>query len=350
MIIGAALATIGFGGFLGAKFKRIYLDPWPNDDIRDSVFMRMTASNVKPFDVCQFMRDNELSGKMFNYWTEGGALAFGQCPDPKTGKIPLQLFMDGRAQAAYDHSNFQLWRYLYAGGPGVNDARRAGRYIKPGSAEMKEVGEFLNEEMKKRDIWVFVLPTSQFRPDSDPIKVNYFPLALSEHPEWVLVYMDDHQQMYVNQTMKKGKELLNKVLNKKAKFPTEYSEYLTLSRLYMRMGGAKSLEGFELGKKAFEVDQTQAAMIQISFEAGRYPHLSRRGVKYITDYVDDFVKNKKAKSKEGGYAKKLEAAYIGASYLSKVYEKTDAKKANEYLQLTANFTDERKQIAHNYKW
>ena len=361
VIIGAALVTLGLGGFWGAKFKRIYLDPWPNDNIRDSVFMRMTASNVKPFDVTQFMRDNELNGNMFNYWTEGGALAFGQKPDPETGRTPLQLFMDGRAQAAYSHEDFQRWRYLYAGGAVKtkdgriipNDERRANRLIKNGSNDMKLIGEYLNTEMKKRDIWVFVLPTSQFRPATDKrfyYKVNYFPLALSAHPEWVLVYMDGHQQMYVNQTMKKGKKLLNKVLNKKAKFPTEYSEYLTLSRLYMRMGGAKSLEGFKLGKKAFEIDQTQAAMIQISFEAGRYPHLSRQSVKYITDYIDDFIKNKEAKSKEGGYAKKLEAAYIGANYLSRLYEKKDAKKSKEYLQLTANFTEERKQIARDYKW
>jgi hypothetical protein len=163
--------------------------------------------------------------------------------------------------------------------------------------------------------------------------------------------MDEHQRMYVNRTMKKGKDLLTKVLNKKAKFPTEYSKNLTLSRLNMRMGSRNALNGYEYGKKAFEIDQTQAAMIQISFETNRYKSLlSRRAAKYVEAYVEDFKKNRAAKSKEGGYAKKLEAAYIGASYLSRVYEKKDAKKSKEYLQLTANFTEERKQIARDYKW
>ena len=98
-----------------------------DDDERTSIFMRMTASNVKPFDVCQFMRDNKVSGKMFNYWTEGGALAFGQEPDPETGKTPLQLFMDGRAQAAYGYAKFDLWQRWYAGGNLAGPIRGANR-------------------------------------------------------------------------------------------------------------------------------------------------------------------------------------------------------------------------------
>ncbi len=77
----------------------------------------MTASYAKPFEACEFMRLNKLSGIMFNYWTEGGFIAWGQEPDPETGRIPLQLFMDGRAQAAYDVSVFDLWSDIFSGGP-----------------------------------------------------------------------------------------------------------------------------------------------------------------------------------------------------------------------------------------
>ena len=109
--------VLGCGVFWGWKFKNVYLDPWPEDPQYNSVFMRMTASNVKPMDICRFINDNHLTGRMFNYWTEGGAIAFGQKPDPVTGDIPLKLFMDGRAQAAYNHDTFQLWQYIYYGGP-----------------------------------------------------------------------------------------------------------------------------------------------------------------------------------------------------------------------------------------
>ena len=80
------------------RFNTVYLDYWPADAKFTSVFMRMTASDAKPFAACEFIRKNKLSGKMFNYWTEGGFIAWGQDPDPKTGRIPLQLFMDGRAR------------------------------------------------------------------------------------------------------------------------------------------------------------------------------------------------------------------------------------------------------------
>lgn len=352
VIIFAAVVTLAFGTVWGAKFKKIYIDPWPNDSVRDSMFMRMTASNVKPFEICQFMRDNELSGNMFNYWTEGGALAFGQTPDPETGKTPLQLFMDGRAQAAYDHSNFMLWRYLYGGGTGANKARRQKRTLKPGSDELKAIGDFLNKEMKKRDIWVFALPTSQFRPNNDPRKVNYFPIALSSHPDWVLVYMDDDQQMYVNQKMEKGKNLITKVLGGKAKYPNEYSKNLTLSRLYLRMQGSKAvLEGFEYGKKAFEISQTQAAMSLIAYEsARRSPQLQKQAVVYVEKFIQDFIKNNPVFSDKGGYAKKLEAAYVGTNFLSQAYAKSDAKKAKQYSNYSKEFVKERTEIAMEYKW
>ncbi|HUT62644.1 MAG TPA: hypothetical protein VMZ04_01685, partial [Anaerolineae bacterium] len=102
----AAVAVIGFGTWWTHKFKYIYLDPWPTSYKYTSVFMRMTASHVKPFDACSFIRNNKLKGNMFNYWTEGGFIAYGQEPDSATGKTPLQLFMDGRAQAAYEHDSF----------------------------------------------------------------------------------------------------------------------------------------------------------------------------------------------------------------------------------------------------
>ena len=93
--------------------------------------MRMTASDAKPFAACEFIRRNKLSGKMFNYWTEGGFIAWGQDPDPETGRIPLQLFMDGRAQAAYDVNAFDLWTDIMSGGPAATPALLAAQAAGP---------------------------------------------------------------------------------------------------------------------------------------------------------------------------------------------------------------------------
>ena len=62
-LIVAAVAVDLFSGIgWGMKFKRVYLDAWPTDTKLNSVFMRMTASDAKPFYACRFIRDNELEG------------------------------------------------------------------------------------------------------------------------------------------------------------------------------------------------------------------------------------------------------------------------------------------------
>ena len=306
---------------------------------------------------------------MFNYWTEGGALAFGQTPDPETGRTPLQLFQDGRAQAAYSHEDFQRWRQLYSGvliekddsglipvkvrrvAELINKARRANRLIKVGSEDMKLIAENLNKEMKKRDIWVFVLPSSQFRPDNNPGKVNYFPLAMSAHPEWVLVYMDDHQQMYVNKTMKKGKELYNKVLKKQAKFPNEYSENLTLSMVNLSIKPATVkhvIDGFNYAKKAFNISASGSSMSQIT-RAGGYGPVRKRAIIFAEKYIQDFITNKEKMSEEGGYAMRLDAARVGLFFLTRNYSKSNPKKAKEYSEYSTQFREERGKIAREYK-
>ncbi|MHC4221959.1 MAG: hypothetical protein ACYST9_06015, partial [Planctomycetota bacterium] len=99
-IVLGVFAVVGFGSWWGLKFKRIYIDACMSGGELTSVFMRMTASHEKPFYAGNFIRENKLAGKMFNAWTEGGFIALSQEPDPETGRTPLQLFMDGRAQAA----------------------------------------------------------------------------------------------------------------------------------------------------------------------------------------------------------------------------------------------------------
>ncbi|GAI95254.1 unnamed protein product, partial [marine sediment metagenome] len=158
--LAGAAAVLIFGSWWTLKFKRIYLDPWPTDSKLTSVFMRMTASDAKPFYACKFIKDNKLEGKMFNYWTEGGFIAWGQQPDPNTGKTPLQLFMDGRAQAAYDRKAYEVWSEIMFGGPLVQIARLRGHKLE--DADYVEIGKWITERLKKRNVWVILMPAGQF--------------------------------------------------------------------------------------------------------------------------------------------------------------------------------------------
>ena len=348
----AGIIVLSFGFVWGAKYKRIYLDPWPNDDIRDSVFMRMTASNLKPFDVSTFIRANKLSGRMFNYWTEGGAMAFGQQPDAETGKTPLQLFMDGRAQAAYNHDKFMEWRTIYSGGDSNSTAAKVKRTGKIANKdEMRKIGDELTEIMKKDDIWVFVLPANEFSPKKNPRLNSYYPLALSRHPEWVIGYADNYQMLYVNVKMAKGEALYKKLWNRQLKFPTEMSENYTLAKHYLRSESTKiRREGFEMAKKAFELDESRGPIAQIGYEAGRWPELRKEAIEYIVAYVTKFTNNKEELSTQGGYIKKLEAARVGSEYLSMVYKKANPKLSAMYNRMQNEMLKERKAVVVAATW
>ena len=226
-IAAASVFIVICGTVWAAKFKKIYLDPWPADAKRDSVFMRMTASNIKPFDACKFIRENNLSGTVFNYWTEGGAVAFGQYPDPKTGKTPLQLFMDGRAQAAYNHDTFELWQKIKFGGPSFENAvKKHGSIGKAqknlNNEERVGIGKWLDKQLKNHQVWVVLMPTTEMN--------SAFIQGLQKTPNWTTAYMDDDQHLFIDTNTEEGKQLRQKILDETAIFPNDYSKYVTIAQ------------------------------------------------------------------------------------------------------------------------
>nr|MBC8379559.1 hypothetical protein [Planctomycetota bacterium] len=181
----------------GAKYKRVYLDPWPTDNQYNTVFMRMTASHLKPIEVCQFIRHNEISGKVFNYWTEGGAVALGQDPDGKTGHIPLKLFMDGRAQAAYNHDTFKSWQTIFSGGSIAQKARYDN--TKLSKKQWDQISEWINAQLGD-EVWVVLMPKSQ--------ENSTFMRALSNTENWKTAYRDGVQHLLVNVRTSQGEKLI----------------------------------------------------------------------------------------------------------------------------------------------
>jgi len=186
--VAGALAVLFFGTWWGLRFKLVYLDPWPSDPKLSSVFMRMTASDAKPFYALKFIKDNKLEGKMFNYWTEGGFIAWGQEPDPNTGKTPLQLFMDGRAQAAYNRDTFDIWTYIMSGGlPGSDGyeimqaaqmrARVSGKKMGQNLTrdDYAKIGQSFSDELEKRNVWVVLMPSAVYNdPDRSQLAGRVF--------------------------------------------------------------------------------------------------------------------------------------------------------------------------------
>jgi len=194
----AVAAVVFFGTWWGLKFKRVYLDEWPADPKLNSVFIRMTASHAKPFYAGKFIKDNRLEGKMLNYWTEGGFIAWAQEPDPDTGRTPLQLYMDGRAQAAYEPKVYQDWSNIMAGGPAVQIAK-----IRRQKLDYAKIGQWVGDQLKKRDVWAALMPLSDPKVYNGP-----FVKGIERNGDWQLAFFNNKQKLFVDRTTPQGKELL----------------------------------------------------------------------------------------------------------------------------------------------
>jgi len=301
-------AVLFFGTWWGLKFKRIYLDPWPTDRVLNSVFMRMTASYAKPFYAGQFIRENKLKGKMFNYWTEGGFIAWTQDPDPNTGKTPLQLFMDGRAQAAYKADDYRMWASIMAGGPVVQRAALARR--EPTSSEYVQIGDWINEQFKRHDVWLVLMPAVQF----DAKLMN----ALERRIDWRTVFISDKQKLMVNYDTPQGRELLNSLLTNQTKYPDEVHKFLALAYNMLRSKDEQIvMQGFSFALRSLELDPSQTAILEILRAVQREPKLIDLAGEALTMYVKHFEDNRNRYRKEDGYAKRLIPALVAVRWLAK---------------------------------
>ncbi|MBM4104172.1 MAG: hypothetical protein FJ263_09015 [Planctomycetes bacterium] len=311
------LFALGCGVFWGLEFKKIYLDPWPEDSVYHSVFMRMTASNVKPIDVCKFINANHLSGRMFNYWTEGGAIAFGQKPDPKTGEIPLKLFMDGRAQAAYNHDKFQLWQYIYYGGPAAQRVHQPGK--KPSEADYRPMTEWIEQQLGQYGVWVILIPRSELSysfEQKDYLSGYYFTNALRYSGHWKTAYYDSYQLMMVDIRTVQGQRLIDDILSGKAKFPNPVAQDLTLCHLIPEQYSS-ALAG-KLEQAA--VDAFHLCPAPITFDTlvniGTAIKKTAMVVQQVDAYLADFELHIEQYRRQNGYADRLYAAWRAADYLS----------------------------------
>jgi hypothetical protein len=325
----------------GFWFKYVYLDYWPADPKLKSVFMRMTASDAKPFLACQFLRDNKLRGNMFNYWTEGGFIAWGERPDPETGRIPLQLFMDGRAQAAYDVPTFDLWTSIMSGGPTVRKAYTTNARLT--GADYAKIGDWVGAQLRQHKVWVVLMPNGQFD--------KPFTAGLDSSRDWRLVFLNDKQKLFVDVTSPQGAELYQAMLTGKAIYPDEYSRDLTLGHnLLMLVDPVRKKDGLELIIQAFNRDPTPAPIIEM-WVAAQFPELQPRIDQVCEQYVQAFAKDKKTYARSDGYNLRIEAARLALARLEL------AAKANGNLQAAATYHEqmeryraERDEIALLKRW
>jgi hypothetical protein len=338
IVLGAAAVLISGMGW-GLKFKRVYLDAWPTDSKLNSVFMRMTASDAKPFYACKFIRDNNIGGKVFNYWTEGGFIAYGQNPDPKTGKTPLQLFMDGRAQAAYEPTAYKMWSDIMSGGPAVYEAK-----VRQKAYDYKKIGTWVDKRLKDQKVWVVLMPTGQFE--------TPFTKGLEYHPDWQVAFNNNKQKLFVDIKTEQGKKIHDGIFTGETLYPDEFSRNLIMAQKWftiVQQTNAKT-EAFKFAKKAFDLNQSQAPMRQIMF-ATRFPELRPEAEKFCRDYFEEFEKNVEIWPNEHGYHHRIAAALNACSFLREVAKSQnkpgEAQKYGEKMKL---YQSKRQLLLKRKRW
>lgn len=305
--------------------------------------MRMTASYENPFYACKFIEDNKIKGKMFNYWTEGGFIAWVQQPDPNTGRIPLQLFIDGRAQAAYDYEAFDRWLGIMFKGPDIISAKTGKSRISP--ADYEEIGKWVDRQLRKHDVWVVLMPLS------NPIIVNGpFVKGLEHNKSWRLVFVNNRQRLFVDAKTPQGKKLFDGISNGKTVYPDDFSENLTVAHTLLAEGQSVR-KGLDFAIKAFELNPSQAAILEI-ISAGKFPELSPLVYNFCKNYIDDFSKNKDLYIKQHGYSHKVLAARVAAKDLQQLakIQKGSGELVRLYGVKKKEFDNEQKQLTKMKKW
>jgi hypothetical protein len=349
----ALALVVGLGTAWTLKFKRVYLNPWPTDPKLSSVFMRMTASDAKPFWALRFINDNKLEGKMFNYWTEGGFIGWGQDPDPKTGKTRLQLFMDGRAQAAYMYRVYTRWSDIMFGGPHVQSIKIRKAAFTPD--DYRKVGRWLDEQLTKYKVWVVLMPANQFD--------TPFVRSLESHPDWRLIFFNNKQKLFVDVKTPQARKLFDGIFNGETLYPDEFSKNLIMAQeSFAKRQGEK---GLAYALKAFELNQSQAPIHKIVFDARRFRELMPRINKFAKDYVDEFDKNKYDWVKKDGYHHRIVAVLITTDYLQKItaqqaklaQQQGNTKLAEQHTKLTREYAakhreykKERNELIKTKRW
>jgi hypothetical protein len=344
--IAAAGAVLVFGTWWGLKFKYIYLNPWPKDPKLASVFMRMTASDAKPFYACNFIKMNKLKGKMFNYWTEGGFIAYGQQPAPDTGRTPLRLFMDGRAQAAYEPKVYGVWSNIMFGGRIAYQLKQSARLRgqKLTAADYAKIGQWIDKQLKEHEVWAVLMPSNQFD--------TPFVRGLEHNPDWLVAFLNNKQKLFVDKATPQGEELLAGIDSGQTLYPDDFSKNLILAHNLLLPGKGKAdhKRGLDFAIKAFKLNQSQAPMREI-MSARRFRELIPEVGKFCKVYLDEFTENENRWAKQDGYHHRLIAAVWAANHLRRITEMQKKEKiAEHYAAKRRKYDKEIKWLVKTKKW
>ena len=291
---------------------------------------------------------------MFNYWTEGGFIAWGQEPDTNTGRTPLRLFMDGRAQAAYNRKAFDVWSEIMSGGlitfEIVRRAAVRGQSIT--SADYISIGKWMDEQLTARNAWLFLMPAAVFN-DPERAKSYHATRGLEHNRNWALVFFNNRQKLWVDIRTPRGRELFNGISNGRTIYPDDYHAKLNRAHNWLLYGrdSAEKEKGLRLAIEAFNLNPSPTPIMEILLVAARFTELRPEIDKFCEDYVNKYQENKAQWFKQDGYRLRIEAARFAYIHLRKVAQAAGNRKlATSYTEKERTTFAELGKAAAGKKW
>jgi hypothetical protein len=288
----------------GTRFRQVYAGPSPHTTLPVTLLERMTLAH-RYRGVTEFMRGNALAGRMFNVWEEAGPLMWGQQPSLGSPRLPLALFVDGRAQAAYPPEVVPDYIELDVGGPAGVGAVADGR--EPSPAELRAMGAWVERRLRELGVGYAVAPEERagdgvFR-------------ALATRQGWRIVYRDLFHLILADTAAADGRRLDAAVANGAAVFPNEAARSLTLAARSMTAPDVgERRTAFAAATRSFELSPSAVAMA-VALQAAAPSELTGDAVAFTRRVVDDFVATKERREHEAGFIEYVRAVIAGATFL-----------------------------------
>jgi hypothetical protein len=260
-------------------FNAYFLAERPDSEKAQSVFDRIVGTFAQPTDACTFIRQNRIVGKVFNAWPEGGFIAWSQDPEPASGRIPLQVLIDGRAQAAYSDKAYSDWKDICQCVTITRELGISGR--EPNDKEWEKIGEWADVQLRQRGVGVALLP----------IRFGisfYVTKALQSHPNWRTAFRDSAHALLLDTSTPQGQRVLDGIVTGQTVFPDEFTRQTGLAYHWLECG--TTTDEFTLGlahaAEAFHLRPSLSSATLLTKVAAKHDELVPAICSLCRDYVE----------------------------------------------------------------
>jgi hypothetical protein len=212
------------------------------------------------------------------------------------------------------------------------------------AADYAKIGKWMNEQLKRYNVWVVLMPAAEFNDNS--VK------GLEYNPDWRLVFYDNKQKLYVDITTPQGRELFEGIKNDKTIYPDEFTKDLIKAHnlLVSAEGQADPRMAFDFAVKAFGISPSQAPLQEL-IALSSYGDLGLQVYNMCKNYFEDFAKNKDSYAQKDGYYQRMVAALVICDYLQQIAaNQKDQSLAESYNAKMREYNNEINRLMNTKRW